>query len=109
MAPSEFVERGLIQASIVSCVVRRRLLESGTITVPLVPSKLNACPASPLANDAPPDRVPLLVPAMSLALPSPGHQPTSPAGGVAQGGGGTTASTAFELVTTPNALLTMIR
>ncbi len=37
-----------------------------------------------MAKLAPPDRVPLFVPAMSTALPSPGHQPTSPAGGVTQ-------------------------
>src|ERR1017187_4155137 len=53
----------------------------GTDTYPLLPLKLNACPTSPFVNVTPPTKVPLLVPCMSLALPSPGHQATMPVGG----------------------------
>src|SRR4029077_12961392 len=68
------------QASIVR-FVGCRLGASGTWTELLVPSKLNAEPMkpAPLAV-AVPVNVPLLVPAMSLAFPSAGHQLTTPAG-----------------------------
>src|ERR1035438_6263445 len=49
-----------------------------------MPSKLNAEPTSPGANVAPLSSVPLLVPTMSLASPSPGHQAASPGGGEMQ-------------------------
>src|ERR1035438_7705324 len=49
-----------------------------------MPLKLKACPTSPLVKVTPPAKVPLLVPMMSLALPSPGHQLTMPAGGGTQ-------------------------
>src|SRR5215475_4399262 len=45
------------------------------------PSKLNACPTFPDVNVAPPAKVPSLPSVMSLAVPSAGHQLTSPDGG----------------------------
>src|SRR5437870_2229788 len=64
--------------------LKSRLGASGTFTNAATPSKLNACPTMPLANVAPFWSVPLLPSCMSLALPSPGHQLTSPAGGGVQ-------------------------
>src|SRR5437016_723911 len=64
--------------------LKSRLGASGTFTNAATPSKLNACPTMPLANVAPFWSVPLLPSAISLALPSPGHQLTSPAGGGVQ-------------------------
>src|SRR5439155_11124742 len=64
--------------------LKSRLGASGTFTNAATPSKLNACPTMPLANVAPFWSVPLLPSCMSLALLSPGHQLTSPAGGGVQ-------------------------
>src|ERR1035437_6588073 len=50
------------------------------VTILLTPLKLNAWPTSPAANATPPSKTPLLVPVMSCALPSPGHQATKPDG-----------------------------
>src|SRR5947199_271141 len=63
---------------------KSKLGASGTFTNAATPSKLNACPTMPLANVAPFWSVPLLPSCISLALPSPGHQLTSPAGGGVQ-------------------------
>src|ERR1039458_8683268 len=52
-----------------------------TAIYPVEPSKLNAIPTSPVTKVTPPTSAPLLVPRMSLALPSPDHQATSPLGG----------------------------
>src|SRR5271169_6452156 len=73
---------GLIQVSMVkpSAKPTLRLAEAGTRTSALLPFRLNAWPTSPFVNVTPPSRVPLFEPAMSLALPPPGHQPTNPAG-----------------------------
>src|ERR1039458_1744104 len=61
-----------------------RLLGFPTSTYWLRPLRLNACPTTPLVKVTPPGKVPLLVPAMSLALPSPDHQLTKPEGGGVQ-------------------------
>src|SRR5437660_3453254 len=59
--------------------------ESGICTQLFVPSKLKAPPTIPATPAvAVPTRVPLLVPAPSAALTSPGHQLTMPAGGEKQ-------------------------
>src|SRR5262245_9860313 len=55
-----------------------------TWTYPLVPSRLNAWPTSPLAKLAPPTRVPLFPPTASLAFPSAFHQLTASVGGGVQ-------------------------
>ena len=65
-----------------------------------------AWPASPLVYMIPPVGVPLLVPMLSLALPSARHQLTKPDGAGVQGGGRLTVSTALELRTEPNTLVT---
>src|ERR1035437_3032491 len=75
---------GLTHASTVIALVKCNAGASGTITDPVTPSKLKAWPTSPAANVAPPRSVPLFVPTRSLALPSPGHQPTRPEGGGVQ-------------------------
>src|SRR5205823_1461837 len=64
--------------------LKSKLGESGTRTKSSTPSKLNAWPTIPAANVAPFTNVPLLLPIISLALPSPGHHPTMPVGGVTQ-------------------------
>src|SRR5579864_3039095 len=71
--------------------------EPGTVTAPVVPSKLKAVPTSPGTNVIPEVAEPLSVPTKSVASPSPGHQATMSAGGVVHGGGGFTVSTTFEL------------
>ena len=74
----------LIQASIVNptCAPISMLGLAATLTYEsLLPSKLNACPTSPLAKAASPWSMPSLPPMMSLALSSPGHQLTKPDGG----------------------------
>src|SRR2546421_12139334 len=81
--------------------------ESGIDTKPLVPSNVNDCPTTPAALAvAPPCSVPLFVPVISLALPSPGHQPTRPATGPTQLPGALTVSVATTLVTAPDTFVT---
>src|ERR1039458_3583779 len=105
MARSLLTLRVLIQASIVNWLVSRRLLESGTITVPSVGSKMKDWPTLPLAKPAPPCCTPLLVPSTSEASPSAAHQLTRPDAGGAHTGT-YTVSTAFELITDPMLLET---
>ena len=57
-----------------------RVAVSGTLTYPLVPSKVNALPTLPEAVDAPPTRLPLCVLALSTAFPSARYQATAPLG-----------------------------
>src|ERR1700730_12706862 len=74
-AGSEFIE---IHASSVTAV-RSRFVAAGTETnAPRL--KLKPLPTSPDAKAAPFCSVPLLPPRMSLALPLPCHQLTSPLG-----------------------------
>src|ERR1039458_5624415 len=61
-----------------------RLLGFPTARYWLRPLRLNACPTTPPVKVTPPGKVPLLLPAMSLALPSPDHQLISPEGGGVQ-------------------------
>src|SRR5215475_11308748 len=68
----------------VKSVVTSKLLASGTMTTSSTPSKLNACPTSPVAKVAPFCGVPLLPSQASLALPSPGQQLTRPLAGPKQ-------------------------
>src|ERR1035437_321137 len=102
---------GLIQASTVnpSASPTLRLAEAGTRTSALVPLNLNAWPTSPAANATPPSKTPLLVPAKSLATPSPRHQLTKPCGAGAHVGEELTISAALELVTEPARLVTTTR
>jgi len=58
--------------------------ESGICTKPFVPSKRKPCPTLPGTKLAPPSNVPLFPLTVSVALPSAGHQATSPSGGVTQ-------------------------
>ena len=74
----------LIHASIVkSLVLNLSVGASGTTTRPL-PLKLTARPTSPCANVTPPIKTAWLVPIMSPALPSLGHQAKIPSGGSVQ-------------------------
>src|SRR5688572_28097879 len=52
--------------------------------------KLKPCPTMPGGKLTPPLIVPLLLPEMSAALPSPGHQAIIPDGGETQTSGDTT-------------------
>src|SRR5213083_594162 len=61
-----------------------RLDEFPKSTYWLMPLNENACATTPGANKTPLTRLPLLLPTMSFALPSPGHQLTSPDGGLQQ-------------------------
>src|SRR6516162_1736296 len=90
---------GLIQPSIVKPpeAPTLRLELAGTEIYPLDPSSEKACPTSPGANPTPPTIKPLLVPTISLASPSAGHQEIKPACTGAHGGAGLTVSTALEL------------
>src|SRR5271165_1384022 len=97
---------GLIQASAVTLLAGFKPGLSRTSTYPVDPSKEKAWPTSPLVKVTPPTRVPLFVPNESLALPSPAHQLTKPAGGRSQEPGGSTVKTAFELLVEPRLLLT---
>src|ERR1043165_8240530 len=98
---------GLIQHSNVTplLVPTSRLADAGTLTCPLVPSKLKACPASPEVKLMFPCKVPSLAPAKSVALFSACHQATNPDGGAAQVGS-FTVRMALELTTEPNAFVT---
>src|ERR1051325_8486869 len=58
------------------------------ITLSLSPSKLNAWPTTPGANEVFPTKAPLFEPTVSVAFPSPFHQLTRLGGGVTQPGGG---------------------
>src|SRR6516225_7620917 len=57
--------------------------EAGILTLFPLPSKLKACPTSPALNIGL-VKVPLFVPWISRAFPSPGHQLTIPLTGGAQ-------------------------
>src|SRR4051794_25076436 len=70
---------GLIQDSSVTAVLRFRFDAFATVTW-LLPLRLKARPTLPAAKVTPIPRVPLSRPRTSLALPSPGHQLTIPAG-----------------------------
>src|SRR4051794_31313609 len=69
---------GLIHAARVMSPVTFRLGAEGTLTNWPDPLRLNAWPTWPGAKVAPPTSVPLLVPALSLALPSAPHRLTRP-------------------------------
>src|ERR1700683_2801351 len=101
---------GLIQPSIVIPLpwpTSRFVGEDGlTNTKLFTPFRLNAMPTSPLVKPVPFSNIPLLLPMMSLALPSAGHQLTKPVGSGSQGGGGLTVRVALELSTVSTALLT---
>src|SRR6266404_6253525 len=107
-APPELAESNALnrtQASTVR-VDYLRLGESSSLTEPFVPSNPKADPTKPTALAlAPPCRTPLLVPPMSCAVPSPGHQPASPAGADTQAAG-VTNSPARLLVTEPAMFVT---
>src|SRR5271163_3466433 len=78
--PAESRPSNLTQASTVRLVGWNAGVP-GIWTKPLVPSKVKHDPTYPVAvSVAPPSNVPLLVLARSLALPSAGHHPISPAG-----------------------------
>src|ERR1041385_5064378 len=100
--PEELSELKRTHPSIVR-FVGRSSVASGMETYALVPSKVKALPTKPGAEAvAPPASEPLSPPAMSLALPSAGHQPTNPAGADARQLPGTvTVKVATALVTPP--------
>src|SRR5204863_8753050 len=80
---SEFAGSPFSQSSSVT-LENCRLLDIGTLTEPLMPSKLKALPVSPVAYVAPPDAVPGLVPTESLASPSARYHATAPDGTAVQ-------------------------
>src|SRR5215510_3462063 len=85
MAPcagSRCNELGFIQAFSVNCVVKSRLLASGTCTKSFTPSKLNALLTFPVIMVVPFSNVPSFPFKISAASASPGHQLTNPEGDV---------------------------
>src|ERR1700739_3003431 len=84
-----------------------RLGLAGTRTSSFVVVYRNASPTSPGPKLMEPCKMPLLVPMMSLALPSPGHQLTIPEGAGSQEVGELTVSVALALVE-PYALVIVI-
>src|SRR5437879_2125699 len=72
-----FVSARLTQASIVK-FCSRRLAGLPKDTPSFAPSKLNAWPTNPDPNVTLPANVPGLLPATSVAVPSPFHQLTKP-------------------------------
>jgi len=77
-APRPEIELGLAQNSRDKLPVKFRLGRLETTTKALV--RLKACPTMPGAKVAPFSSVPLFPATISDVLPSPGHQPTIPAG-----------------------------
>src|ERR1043166_8111144 len=78
--PTESSQAKRTQASMVR-LVGWKTGASAIWTEPLSPSKPRAGPISPEAVAvAPPWSTPVVVPTRLLTLPSPGHQPTRPAG-----------------------------
>jgi hypothetical protein len=73
----------LIKASMLN-VCNIRFAGFPMTTAPSAPSKLNVCPTIPAPNVAVPCNEPLFPSAISVVLPSPGHQLTKPAGGGTQ-------------------------
>src|SRR5580765_3181441 len=82
-----FVFALLIHASMVK-FCNCRVAGLPIITLSLSPSKLNALPTTPGANEVFPTKAPLFDPTASVVLPSPFHQPTKPEKGVTQPVGG---------------------
>src|SRR6266699_1376636 len=69
-----------IQNSTVAPVVSCRLADIGAFTEPLIPSKLKACPTSPVVLPAPPFAVAKFGPAESTPLFSARYQAAAPLG-----------------------------
>src|SRR5438034_428936 len=77
----------LTQRSTLNGPVGLRESLCGTATKSSTPSRLNACNTLPATKVAPFCKLPLLLPWISSALPSPGHQATMPEGGSTHGPG----------------------
>src|SRR4051812_47053175 len=78
--PGELRDEKRTQHSMVR-FVGRSSVESGMDTYPFVPLNVKALPTIPTAEAvAPPSNAPFAAPAISFALPSPGHHPTNPGG-----------------------------